>query len=302
MSASPVDGDVFLRELAGGAVPDQEGLAQLAGVRDILTLGMLADDRRRSTRGTETTFVRVQVWPQHESAGTARLPAAREVMVLAPPEQAIGVWPGVFAAVAAAAGVPVTAGDVSEIERLAARGGPSLRETVERLRDAGVSAISELPIDVVSEPERAMETIRSAGLDVARLTVSQHLDATARVAMWRRVRQVIAAVGPLRSVAPLGRRWNPDAPSTGFDDIRTVAATRLLLPPETSIQVDWTLYGPKLAQVALTVGADDLDGVTAHDEAPDGRRRAPLEEVLRNVRAAGLVPVERDGGYRRIGA
>jgi hypothetical protein len=34
--------------------------------------------------------------------------------------------------------------------------------------------------------------------------------------------------------------------------------------------VDWSLYGPKLAQVALTVSADDVDGVSAEDRARQG--------------------------------
>jgi 2-iminoacetate synthase ThiH len=72
---------------------------------------------------------------------------------------------------------------------------------------------------------------------------------------------------------------------------------RLAAPNIPSIQVDWQLYGPKLAQVALTFGADDLDNVTASDEAPDGRRRAPLEEVRRNIEAAGFQPAERDGRF-----
>ena len=67
-----------------------------------------------------------------------------------------------------------------------------------------------------------------------------------------------------------------------------------------SIQVDWTLYGPKLAQVALTVGADDVDGVSPVDDMSEGRRRAPLEEIRRNIRAAGLEPVERNGRFESI--
>jgi 2-iminoacetate synthase ThiH len=63
------------------------------------------------------------------------------------------------------------------------------------------------------------------------------------------------------------------------------------------VQVDWQRYGPKLAQVALTFGADDLDNVSPSDEAPDGRRRAALEEVRRNIEAAGLTPAERDGRF-----
>ena len=64
-----------------------------------------------------------------------------------------------------------------------------------------------------------------------------------------------------------------------------------------SIQVDWSLYGPKLAQVALTVGADDVDAVSPVDDTGEGRRRAPLEEIRRNIRAAGQEPVERNGRF-----
>ena len=71
--------------------------------------------------------------------------------------------------------------------------------------------------------------------------------------------------------------------------MKTVAIARLAAPNIATIQVDWLRYGPKLAQVALTFGADDLDGVSAVDEAPDGRRRAPLEEMRRNIEAAGFV-------------
>jgi 2-iminoacetate synthase ThiH len=64
--------------------------------------------------------------------------------------------------------------------------------------------------------------------------------------------------------------------------------------------VDWSLYGPKLAQVALTVGADDIDEVSAADDVSRGRRRAPLEEVRRNIIAAGQEPVERNGRFDLI--
>ena len=64
------------------------------------------------------------------------------------------------------------------------------------------------------------------------------------------------------------------------------------------MQVDWQLYGPKLAQVALTFGADDVDGVSAVDDMRLGRRRAPLEEIRRNIVAASGEPVERDGLLR----
>jgi 2-iminoacetate synthase ThiH len=67
------------------------------------------------------------------------------------------------------------------------------------------------------------------------------------------------------------------------------------------VQVDWALYGPKLAQVALTFGADDVDSVSAVDDMTLGRRRAPLEEIRRNIVAASGEPAERDGLFRLRG-
>ena len=104
-------------------------------------------------------------------------------------------------------------------------------------------------------------------------------------------------VGVVRAFAPLPRRVNPGVPTTGYDDVKRVALARLIVDNIPSIQVDWALYGPKLAQVALTVGADDVDDVSAEDDVSEGLRRAPLEEIRRNIRAAGLEPVERNGRF-----
>ena len=78
-----------------------------------------------------------------------------------------------------------------------------------------------------------------------------------------------------------------------------MAVSRLVCRAIPSIQVDWRLYGPKLAQVALTMGADDLDAVRPDDDQSLGPRRAPLEEVRRNIRAAGYEPAERTGRFER---
>ena len=85
-----------------------------------------------------------------------------------------------------------------------------------------------------------------------------------------------------------------EAPSTGYDDVKTVALARLATPIPT-IQVSWPLYGPKLAQVAIAYGADDLDAVAAIDAVDLGRRRSAREDIERQIRAACAVPVERNG-------
>jgi len=99
----------------------------------------------------------------------------------------------------------------------------------------------------------------------------------------------------IQAIDPLPTKLGAYRPTTGYDDVKMVAIARLAVPNVPSIQVDWQRYGPKLAQVALTFGADDIYGVSSSDDAPEGRRRAPLEEIRRNIESAGFEPVERDG-------
>ena len=109
-------------------------------------------------------------------------------------------------------------------------------------------------------------------------------------------RDIQSSAGGVRAFAPLPRVSSLAQPSTGYDDVKQIAVARLLAGNIDSIQVDWALYGPKLAQVALTMGADDVDAVSAL-EGDLGRRRRPLEEIRGNITAAGLDPVERDGRF-----
>jgi aminodeoxyfutalosine synthase len=195
---------------------------------------------------------------------------------------------------AGAAGLPVSGYSLSDLERLAAVEKITLRALLEDLCAAGLELVAEAPFDLLQDPRRCIEEVNISGMALARLTVSRWPD-MGTPAFLRQVAGVQYQVGVIRSFAPLPRRTNPAAPTTGYDDVRKVALARLFLDDVASIQVDWSLYGPKLAQVALTVGADDLDAVSASDESPDGPRRSPLEDVRRNIRAAGFEPAERNG-------
>ena len=90
------------------------------------------------------------------------------------------------------------------------------------------------------------------------------------------VREIVTQFPWIHAVAPLPREQSIAVPTTGYDDVRAVALARLALPSVKNIQVDWTQYGPKLAQVALTFGANDLDRVSTVDDdslgAAGGRR------------------------------
>ena len=97
----------------------------------------------------------------------------------------------------------------------------------------------------------------------------------------------------IRAFSPLPKNLRP-GPSTGYKDVQRVALARVLVDNIPSIQVDWGLYGPKLAQVALAFGANDVDRVSPFDSLENGRRRGPLEELKKNIHAVSLEPVQRD--------
>jgi aminodeoxyfutalosine synthase len=292
---------VMARLAAGEALGDADAAA-LAAATDILTLGMCADEARRRKHGADTTYVRVAEVILPLAGGTPSIPpAAREIRVSADVSSTAAALKALHDVVAAAGSVPVSAFSLADLQSHARASGTPLADVLREIRHAGVAAVAEAPIDVLEDAEAALESVREAGLGLARLTVQRQATAEARVALIRRAVELQHALGWLTSFAPLPRSWSAASPTTGYEDVRQVALARLLADNIPSIQVDWTLYGPKLAQVALTVGADDLDAVSAFDDESEGRRRAPLEEVRRNIRAAALEPVERDGAYRRIG-
>jgi aminodeoxyfutalosine synthase len=92
---------------------------------------------------------------------------------------------------------------------------------------------------------------------------------------------------------------------TGIDDLKTIAVSRLLLDNFDHIKAYWIMLTPRIAQVALRFGADDLDGTVIEEKiyhdagatTPQQLARADLERL---IRAAGRVPVERDTLYRPV--
>jgi aminodeoxyfutalosine synthase len=280
------------------AVTDTE-LETLASSHDILTLGMLADEVRRGLHGTRTTFVRVAVVSADPGAPILCPAAAGEVRVVGTPASLASAMARVGAVVGASAPIVVSAFSLADLEQLAKSEGVSLRSVLEDLRSAGAELVAEAPIDRLQDPVRAIEEVNIAGLTLARLTV-ERLHGADPVLQFKVVVELQRTVGVIRAFAPLARMANPAAPTTGFDDVKRVALARLIVDNIPSIQVDWSLYGPKLAQVALTVGADDVDGVSAEDEPTTAPRRAALAEIRRNIQAAGQEPVERDGRFDRM--
>ncbi len=279
-------------------VSDTE-LTTLVASHDIITLGMHADEARRARHDGRATFVRVAEVTA-EPGGAVHVPdAAREIRITGTPSSRAAAVARVREVVAAARGLPVSAFSLADLEVLAACEKVTLRELLEELRAVGLELVSEAPIDLLQDPRLAIEEVNIAGLALARLTVHQ-LPSSDSQELFKQVAALQRRVGVIRSFAPRPRKPNPAVPTTGYEDVRRIALARLIIDNIPSIQVDWRLYGPKLAQVALTVGADDVDGVSPVDDMSAGARRAPLEEIRRNIRAAGFEPAERDGRFHLV--
>lgn len=285
-------------KLAEGARLSADDAARLTATRDLLALGSLADEVRRRFHGDRVTFVRVAPVDAHVGAEVIVPSGAGETRIVGRPASADAALQRVKAVVAAAAAVPVTGFALGDLAACCDDDPAALADLVAALRDAGLALIAEHEVDGRPACARALEAARRGGLEVACLTMPA-APATSRLEVVQQVASLGSAARGVRAFAPLPRTAGSE-PSTGYDDVRQVALARLLVDNVASIQVDWSLYGPKLAQVALTFGADDLDGVSAVDTLELGARRAALEEIRRNVRAARLVPVQRNGRFEAL--
>jgi aminodeoxyfutalosine synthase len=92
---------------------------------------------------------------------------------------------------------------------------------------------------------------------------------------------------------------------TGFDDLRNIAISRLLLDNFDHIKAYWIMLTPSIAQIALRFGANDLDGTVVeekiyHDAGAPTAEFTSRNELERLIRAAGRVPVERDTLYNPV--
>ncbi len=93
--------------------------------------------------------------------------------------------------------------------------------------------------------------------------------------------------------------------TTGIMDLKQIAIGRLMLDNFPHIKSYWQMVSPRIAQISLRFGADDIDGTVVeekiyHDagaKTPQGLRR---QELMRLITEAGRVPFERDTLYRPV--
>ena len=287
-----------LDKVEAGAALDDGDRRALTGGRDLIALGMAADAARRRRHRDRTTFVHVVPVPVSAPAPDGPVaPDAGELRLTGRPETAEAAVGAVRSLADRAGGVPVTGFAYGDLDALCGRDAGRLGDLLAELREAGLAGLASLAADA-PDPSTVVDVLGGSGVAVSSLT----LDGAAGEDAWRLLRRVRAwdGVGAVcRALAPLPP-VEPSPPSTGYADLRQVALARLLVDNIGSIQVDWSRHGPKLAQVALTFGADDVDAVPAAAARDQGWRRSPREEIRRNITAAGFVPVARNGRFEAL--
>jgi 2-iminoacetate synthase ThiH len=298
--------DLASRVAAGRQLADEDA-RQLAATTDLATVGIVAAEARRVHGGDSVTFVRVAEFACGETLPDAGFPAAAgEVRITGVPpsvDEAVATVRACVSAGAAVAGRVITGFALADLWTLAGGNAAALRDLASALRDAGLSAVSDVALDLdgrLSWPqiEEALAVVTTAGLaaPVGRWDTTP----ADPVAALKAVRELQAKTRAFQAFAPLPRTAETEPPQTGYDGVKLVALARVMLDNVPAIQVDWIRHGPKLAQVALLFGASDLDRVSPSDDSPLGHRRAPLEEVQRNITAAFLKPLERDGRFEKV--
>jgi len=216
-----------------------------------------------------------------------------------------------------------------EIEHVARLSELSVRETLIRLRDAGLGSLpgggaevfsprirSELCPEKLS-PDGWLSVMRAAhelGIRSNATMLYGHIEtAEEKVEHLIRLRDLQDETGGFLAFIPLayhsegtelGSRDGRKRPS-GIEDLKTIAVSRLMLDNFPHIKSFWIMLGLKLAQVSLHFGADDFDGTVVEEkithsagaETPEGLTVAEIERLIRET---GTIPVERDTLYAEV--
>ena len=213
-----------------------------------------------------------------------------------------------------------------EIGYLAARDKLSIRETLQRLKDAGMDSMPGGGAEIFSERVRriicdhklsgdqwldAARTAHQLGIRSNCTMLYGHIENDEdRVDHLLKLRALQDETGGFQTFIPLA--FHPDntalhhiPKTTGFEDLRQIAVARLLLDNIQHIKAYWVMLTPAIAQIALRFGADDLDGTLVeekiyHDAGATTSQSLRRGELVRLIKQAGREPVERDTLYRPV--
>jgi aminodeoxyfutalosine synthase len=222
--------------------------------------------------------------------------------------------------------VHIKAFTMVEVAYLARRAKLTIEQTLIKMRDAGVDSMPGGGAEIFAARVRSIicdhKIDGSEWLDTARAAHKLGFRSNAtmlyghiendedRVDHLLKLRAVQDETGGFQTFIPLA--FHPENTpldhlpvTTGLTDIRQIAVSRLLLDNFPHIKAYWQMLTPKIAQIALRFGADDLDGTVIeekiyHDAGATTPQGMTRKELCRLITEAGRVPVERDTLYHSV--
>jgi aminodeoxyfutalosine synthase len=222
--------------------------------------------------------------------------------------------------------VHVKAFTMVEVAYLARRAKLTIEQTLVKMREAGVDSMPGGGAEIFAERVRSIicdhKIDGEEWLTTARLAHKLGFKSNAtmlyghiendedRVDHLLKLRAVQDETGGFQAF--IGLAFHPENTAldhlpvtTGLTDIRQIAVSRLLLDNFPHIKAYWQMLTPKIAQIALRFGADDLDGTVVeekiyHDAGATTPQGMTRKDLCRLITEAGRVPVERDTLYNAV--
>jgi len=211
-----------------------------------------------------------------------------------------------------------------EITNIAEVSGLTLRDTIARLRDAGLDSIpgggAEILDDAVRHRISRLKCSVKEWEDMHRTAHALGMRTTAtmmfgcgetveqRMNHFDLVRRIQEDTGGFTAFIPwpfqrentsLGRFIKQE--STAVEYLKTLAISRLYLDNIENVQSSWVTPGLKTCQIGLRFGGNDVGSIMIEENvvsAAGTHHRATEEELRRLIRDAGFVPKQRDTLYR----
>jgi len=212
-----------------------------------------------------------------------------------------------------------------EIDHFSKISGLSVREVLEALKKSGLDAMPGGGAEIFAEkirsrlcPEKISgkrwldihRTAHLTGIATNATMLYGHIERYEdRVDHLQKIRELQDATGGFQAFIPLAYHpKNTDIGGTytsGIDDLKTIAISRLFLDNVPHIKAYWIMLGEKIAQLSLLFGADDLDGTIieekiTHSAGAMSSEGLTKKDLMNLIRRAGKRPVERDAFYRAV--
>jgi aminodeoxyfutalosine synthase len=213
-----------------------------------------------------------------------------------------------------------------EIDYLAKLSGLTLTDTLLKLKEAGLGSLPGGGAEIFNTAvrntlcaekisgDRWLEVIRAAhkvGLKSNATMLYGHIETYEhRIDHLIKLRDLQDKTGGFQAFIPLSfhsqnTEIKKSAYTTGFDDLKTLAISRLMLDNFDHIKAYWVMLGEKIAQVSLSFGVDDLDGTVVEEritKAAGGTTDGSMnkDDIVYLIKQAGRTPVERDTVYNIV--